>query len=47
MNEFEIEFLKAMESFGSIIVNEEYRIYHDDDDRIDVYLYASICLNRM
>ena len=32
MNEFEIEFLKAMESFGSIIVKEEYRIYHDDDD---------------
>ena len=30
MNEFEIEFLKAMESFGSIIVKEEYRVYHDD-----------------
>ena len=38
MNEFEIEFLKAMESFGSIIVKEEYRIYHDDDGKV---LYVS------
>ena len=34
MNEFEIEFLKAMENFGSIIVKEEYRVYHDDDGKV-------------
>ena len=39
MNEFEIEFLKAMESFGSIIVKEEYRIYHDDDGKV-LYVVA-------
>ena len=38
MNEFEIEFLKAMESFGSIIVKEEYRVYHDDGGKV---LYAA------
>ncbi len=39
MNEFEIEFLKAMESFGSIIVKEEYRVYHDDDGKV-LYVVA-------
>ena len=40
MNKFEIEFLKAMENFGSIIVKEEYRAYYDNDNKI-VYLMAN------
>ena len=40
MTTFEEEFIKAINSFESIVIKEEYRAYYDDDNKI-MYLMAN------